>query len=232
MDKWRRKLPKWSRKWKTVRNLLCIVLLLFLMSWEMEFPSLTKAGLIRRAERQYLLEDSQLLFTGHEEGKSDFWKGTLYVRNGDLFLTVNYDRTPLGLQKGFSYAYEEPDGILCLSRTWWPLEVLAVGALETADRAELEITIHWDGEFGGRRWDTERTYTAEGERQNDDCFTFRLTPCYSEDDSSPEAKMERAFFGGGGPVFTQAPVLRLYDAAGELLHEKTMEYIEIDVGAF
>lgn len=221
-----RKTQTFDRKRKTILNLLLAALCLLLAWSRAGFPPWTLDGLLRRAEQQYLLEDSQLLFTGHEEGKSDFLGGTLYVQSGDLFLAVNYDRTPLGLRQGFSYAYEEPDGILCLSRSWWPLEVLAVGALETADRAELEITIHWDGSFGGRWWDTERTYTAEGERQNDHCFTFRLTPCYSEDDSSPEAEMERAFFGGEGLNFTQAPVLRLYDAAGELLHEKTMDYIE------
>ena len=38
--------------------------------------------------------------------------------------------------------------------------------------------------------------------------------------------MERSFFDGGGPNFAQTPVLRLYDAEGTLLHEKSMDYIE------
>lgn len=220
------RIPRLNRKQRTARNLLLIILALLLFEWALSFPALTREGVLRRAERQYLLEGSELLFTGQEAGKSGFWEGTLYARNGSLLLIANYDRTPLGLRSGLSCLYDEPDGILCLSRDWRPLEVLAVGALETADRAELEVAIHWDGEFGGRRWDTERTYTAEGERQNDYCFTFRLTPCYREDDPSPEAEMERAFFGGEGPNFTQTPVLRLYDAEGALLHEKTMDYLE------
>lgn len=218
--------PKLNRKQKIARNILLIALALLLFEWLLHFPALTKEGVLRRAERDYLLENSALLFIGREEGLSHFREGTLYARNGDLLLAVNYDRTALGPQAGFSEIYDEPDGILCLSRDWWPLEVMAVGALEEADRAELEVTIHWDGSSGGREWDTQRTYTAEGQRKNEYSFTFHLAPYYAEADNSPEAEMERIFFDGGGPNFTQTPVLRLYDAEGTLLHEKSMDYIE------
>lgn len=180
--------PKLNRKQKIARNFLLIALALLLFEWLLHFPALTKEGVLRRAERDYLLENSALLFIGREEGLSHFREGTLYARNGDL--------------------------------------LLAVGALEEADRAELEVTIHWDGSSGGREWDTQRTYTAEGQRKNEYSFTFHLAPYYAEADNSPEAEMERSFFDGGGPNFTQTPVLRLYDAEGTLLHEKSMDYIE------
>nr|WP_326185620.1 hypothetical protein [uncultured Oscillibacter sp.] len=215
-----------NRKQKIIRNFLLIALTFLLFEWMLGFPVLTREGVLRRAERGYLMEGSELLFIGREEGESDFLEGTIFARNGNQFLAVNYYRTPLGLQGGVPKFYDEPDGICVLSRDWWPLEVMAMGTLEGADRAELEITIHWDGSSGGRRWNTQRTYTAEGERQNDYCFTFRLEPYYSEEDGSPEAEMERAFFSGQGPTFTQEPVLRLYGADGELLHEKKMEYID------
>ena len=195
--------PKLNRKQKIARNFLLIALALLLFEWLLHFPALTKEGVLRRAERDYLLENSALLFIGREEGLSHFREGTLYARNGDLLLAVNYDRTALGLQAGFSEIYDEPDGILCLSRD-----------------------IHWDGSSGGREWDTQRTYTAEGQRKNEYSFTFHLAPYYAEADNSPEAEMERSFFDGGGPNFAQTPVLRLYDAEGTLLHEKSMDYIE------
>lgn len=222
-------LPRLNRRQKILRNLLLMALALLAFEWLLEFPVLTKAGVLRRAERDYLLENSELLFTGREEGLSDFQEGTLYARKGNLLLAVNYYRTALGLQAGFSQAYDTPDGIVCLSRSWWPTEVMAAGTLEEADRAELEITIHWEGSSRGRQWDTRRTYRAEGTRKNPNCFVFRLTPHYPETDDSPEAEMEREFFRGEGPGFTQETVtLRLYQADGGLLHEKAMEFIEAE----
>ena len=94
--------PKLNRKQKIARNFLLIALALLLFEWLLHFPALTKEGVLRRAERDYLLENSALLFIGREEGLSHFREGTLYARNGDLLLAVNYDRTALGLQAGFS----------------------------------------------------------------------------------------------------------------------------------
>lgn len=214
-----------NRKQKTARNFLLIALALLLFEWALNFPALTREGVLRRAERDYLLEGSELLFIGREEGVSDFLEGTIFARNGNLLLAVNYHRTPLGLREGVFNLYDEPDGICCLSRNWWMLDIIAVGNLEAADRAELEVTIHWDGSADGRQWEIQRTYTAEGERKNDHCFAFQLTPYYSKDDDSPEAEIERAYFSGQYRNSAQEPVLRLYGADGELLHEKTMDDI-------
>ena len=56
------RLPRWNRRQKTVRNVLLIVLTLFLLEWSCGFPPWTLEGLLRRAERQYLLENSTVLF--------------------------------------------------------------------------------------------------------------------------------------------------------------------------
>ena len=82
-----RKTQTFARKRKTILNLLLAALCLLLAWSRAGFPPWTLDGLLRRAEQQYLLEDSQLLSTGHEEGKSDFWKGTLYVQSGCLLYT-------------------------------------------------------------------------------------------------------------------------------------------------
>lgn len=215
---------RFSRKQKIVRNLVLVLLCLFLTEWLLEFPALTDASLLRRVERIWLLENTELLFTAGEDDA-----GVLYGRNGDLLLTVPYGRTILGKQPGQSLLWEERDGIHCSSKDLWPLEIMAFGSLEDAARAEIEVDIHWEGSSGGRDWDTQRTYTAQGVRHNPYCFTFQLEPCFSEADTSAEAEMERAFFAGEGPGFTYQTVLRLYDGAGRMTAEKTMGYLE-DVG--
>lgn len=59
----------------------------------MEFPSLTREGLIRRAERQYLLEDSTLLLETDSTGAGY----ELYLWNHGDILQIYYDRTLMGL---------------------------------------------------------------------------------------------------------------------------------------
>ena len=50
------RIPRLSRRQKTVRNLLLILAALALWSWEMDFPAWTRAGILRRAEQVNLLE--------------------------------------------------------------------------------------------------------------------------------------------------------------------------------
>ena len=56
-----RKTQTFARKRKTIRNLLLAALCLLLAWSRAGFPPWTLDGLLRRTERQYLLEDSLLL---------------------------------------------------------------------------------------------------------------------------------------------------------------------------
>lgn len=62
------RLPRFTRKQRILRNLLLMALFLYWAAWCLEFPCLTKNGLLRRAEDAYLLEkgDMELLFDGRE----------------------------------------------------------------------------------------------------------------------------------------------------------------------
>lgn len=219
--KWLRKLPKWNRTQKIICNLLLLALTVFAAAWMLNFPSLTKDGLLRRAEQQYFLEGSEVLFTGDEYGPN-----TLYAGNGDLLLAVVYSRTMLGYQLNWSYLFDEPDGIYCDTNDFNHVEFIAFGKLEDAESAELEVT-HDITVSGVNR--LHETYVAQGRRMNPHCFRFALEKHYAENDESVAAQTERKIFENMAAPQCQNSVLRLYDGDGKLIHQKTIEWFKIEM---
>ena len=215
------RLPKLTRKQKVAVYLSVIVLCLGVMAWMLEFPAWSAERMLDRVEREYFLEDSELLFTGSKDGSN-----TAYARNGDLLLTIMYTKTPLGLTENWSNIYEEPDGIYCTSRNFEATEVLAFGDMRGAVRAELEVTLDVTLKYQPT-WMHE-TYIAEGVQVNPDCFYFALTPHYTEADDSREAETEREVFAGERVADQSDVQLRLYDESGNLIHTKHLDYVETD----
>ena len=214
-------LPKRNRTQKILCNLLLLILTLFVAAWMLRFPTLTKGGLLRRAEQRYFLENSEILFTGDEFGPK-----TLYARNGDLLMAVVYSRTMLGYQLIWSYLFEESDSIYCVTKDFNHVEFMAFGAVEHADRAELEVTLDITVSGVNR---LHETYVAEGTRVNPYCFRFTLQKHFAEDDGSIAAIEERKIFADQTAPQCHGAVLRLYDEAGELIHEKKMEYFNMEI---
>ena len=70
------------------------------------------------------------------------------------------------------------------------------------------------------------TYAAEGEWAAPGAVAFTLTPRYGEEDPSEAAVTERKLFGGEVAAQNYDAVLRLYDEAGRLIHEKRMDTLE------
>lgn len=211
MVKWRKWLPRWNRKQRIIRNLLCIALALFLMSWAMEFPSLTKAGLIRRAERQYLLaEDSTVLL------ETDSYGGgyELYLWNQGDILQIYYDCTLMGLWLDDARLFDEEFGafggidltVEKESGGCYPIRLFVFGDLEPAASAVLEVGI---GERGS-------VYTAQGILAAENCWEFELNCRYDDFDDSQEAKEEREVFKGKREGYYQGTIW-LYDEAGEII---------------
>ena len=237
--KWfRERLPWLNRRQRVIRNLAMSLLCLLLLDWMLGFPALSKRALLREAEQQYLLEGSELLFTT-TTGKYGFdAPHTLYARNGDLLLTVNYNWTPLGLQPAPARLWQEPDGIR-LSQGFMGIagSYMAFGSLEGAASAELSVTLAgklevYDNEqsLGYRTY--RETYTARGQRQNPYCFTFQLEPHHAKeqilDDHWAAVEEQTSLYTPFGALLAQDAVLRLYDEAGELYHEKTVPWPEWD----
>lgn len=214
MDKWWKWLPKWSRKWKAVRNLLCIALVIFLLSWALEFPSLTKAGLIRRAERQYLLaEDSKVLL------ETDSYGGgyELYLWNQGDILQIYYDHTLMGLWLDDARLYDEEFGVfggidLAAGKQdgYYPISLFAFGDMADAASAEMDITVSYTSN------QRISTCTAQGERAAENCWRFDVERQYDDTDTGKQAQWEREIFSGSQKD-RYSGMVRLYDAAGALL---------------
>lgn len=224
-------IPRLSRKQKLVRNLLAAAVCLFLLEWMMNFPCLTAEGLLRRVERAYLLENTELLYDGQNRGAGGICWPTVYGRNGDTLLAVRYGRSPLGRQLVTAELHREPDNIYCFRQMNFfgelPLRVLAFGDLENAARAELLCTVEVTTGVGDvRRTLLRETYAAEGEWAAPGAVSFTLTPRYGEEDTSEDAVTERRMFGGEVAAQNYDAVLRLYDETGSLIHEKRVEVLE------
>lgn len=228
------RIPRLNRRQKIVRNLFLAALALFLLAWSLDFPPLTKAGLLRRAERSWLLaEPSELLFEKPREfGGGE--NGVLVARNGDRLLTVNYyrylpelmtlqlsDARCYGAETDFLFHY---DAAARKDEDYYYPGAEVYGFLENVASAELELTIdlrtiRQDGTKRDLEPGTAReTYHIRGERQNPWWFTFTLERKYPED--SPGAEIEEIILSGEC-VTDEVAVLRLYDETGALLAERT-----------
>lgn len=209
------RIPRLNRKQKIVRNLVLMVLALFLTAWMLDFPCWTQTRLLHRAERQNLIVPgtSQLLCSGDS---------TLYAWTGDRILNVYYEWTPLGFR--LTNTKQEKAGewySLTCDRSGrrenlytYPVFTL-VGRLEGVASAELEVTASLpEGQFVG-------TYLIRGEREESNCFTFSLMRKTLPEEESLLAQQKNQLFRGW--FSGDSTTLRLYDADGKLIEERVYE---------
>ena len=93
-----------NRKGKIIRNLLVIGICLFVMSWLLEFPALSREGLFRRAEHQYLLETPSVYLTSRPNNLTRV--DSFFLENEGRLMTVDYKKTFLGYQMGSVMLYD------------------------------------------------------------------------------------------------------------------------------
>lgn len=213
------RLPRWNRRQKTVRNFLLIVLTLFLLEWSYGFPPSTLDGLLRRAERKYLLENSTVLFQTDSVGEGY----ELYAWNHGQILQVYYDRTPLGLRLDAARLFDEETGAfggidLAAGKQdgYYPIRLFAFGDMADAASAEMDITVSYTSN------QIVSICTVQGERAADNCWRFDLERQYDDGDASQAAQREREIFSGSQKD-RYSGTLRLYDAQGELLRTADIE---------
>lgn len=213
------RLPRWNRRQKTVRNFLLIVLTLFLLEWSYGFPPSTLDGLLRRAERKYLLENSTVLFQTDSVGEGY----ELYAWNHGQILQVYYDRTPLGLRLDAARLFDEETGAfggidLAAGKQdgYYPIRLFAFGNMADAASAEMDITVSYTSN------QIVSTCTVQGERAADNCWRFDLERQYDDGDASQAAQREREIFSGSQKD-GYSGTLRLYEAQGELLRTADIE---------
>lgn len=213
------RLPRWNRRQKTVRNFLLIVLTLFLLEWSYGFPPSTLDGLLRRAERKYLLENSTVLFQTDSVGEGY----ELYAWNHGQILQVYYDRTPLGLRLDAARLFDEETGAfggidLAAGKQdgYYPIRLFAFGDMADAASAEMDITVSYTSN------QIVSTCTVQGEWAADNCWRFDLERQYDDGDASQAAQREREIFSGSQKD-RYSGTLRLYEAQGERLRTVDIE---------
>lgn len=217
-----RKTQTFARKRKTIRNLLLAALCLLLAWSRAGFPPWTLDGLLRRAERQYLLEDSTLLLRTDSVGEGY----ELYAWNHGQILQVYYDRTPLGLWLDAARLFDEEIGVfggidLAAGKQdgYYSIRLFAFGDMADAASAEMDITVSYTSN------QPVSTQTVRGERAAENCWRFDVERQYDEADTGERAQWEREIFSGSQKDRYSGTV-RLYDGEGALLRSWEIEQFQ------
>ena len=201
-----------NRKGKIIRNLLVIGICLFVMSWLLEFPALSREGLFRRAGHQYLLETPSVYLTSRLNNLTKV--DSFFLENEGRLMTVDYKKTFLGYQMGSVMLYDpEVRYVLdfdCIRKEGDGYVVQftgqVVGFLEEAAAVELDMTVCMEN--GGQ---VQRT--LELKKEDPYCFTFA---------SPDETEIQAVYLLRISPA-----VLRLYDENGTILEETVYERLNI-----
>lgn len=233
-EKWKRftypvasRIPHLSRPWRTVRNLVCIVLAACLIWLLAGGNALTAERAFRRVETRAMVGPSEILLKQWEGGEAFFTGRTesgyflgRFTRRANL-LGGWYARSLLYVerQEGATFSVAKPDwGIFDLDY----VDLLLFCDDPAVSRGEADITIAGTGNLNGRRYDFNKTYTAEFLPAAEGVLSGRIE-AETEDDNGWNSLLERTMLGD---LYSMScPVtIRLYDGDGGLLLEKSVDY--------
>lgn len=206
------RLPKLSRKQKTVRNLFVVALCLFCMVWLQGFPTRNYEVLLQRAAGAYLIDDTpELLYVYGDNHLGPVVYGTA---NGRL-LRAGYDESALGMKLGSSRLYPEGKQYVVHYDTidyqkgadTYPLRFngMLIGFLGETATAEMDFEIVFYSQTG--REVSREIKTISGMREGE--YNLRFPAVEDGRD--------------GKTTTTFLSALRLYNADGKLLEEKVYE---------
>lgn len=233
-EKWKRftsplisRIPRLSRPWRVARNLVCIVLGVYLIWLFAGAGALTAERAFRRAEKQDMVGPSEILLERREGDQVTF---TGRTESGYYIGTFAKDANLLGgwYTRGRLFVDRQEDVTFSVAKCEWGgfgtdyVDLLLLCDDPAVSRGEAEITIAGSGRLNGKWYDFDEVYTVEFLPAAKGVLSGWLEAA-SEDDWSWESQLERLMLGS---LYTKAtPVtIRLYDGGGELLLERSMEY--------
>ena len=207
------RLPRLPRKWRIVRNLGAVALMLAALPALLDFPALTADAAFRQAERQFLMTPSELV-----------------LRVGEGYLTCGEDWVTVGQVRRHSSMgpYQKYQGIINnvlprdeLAVVFIPGEVegvytaAAFGLPEGAASGALELTVSGVDSVVGGGWHLkEETFTARADRQGEWMF-FAIAP-HQHDGAMQTCILETLWWEFNWTGVGQWPyTLTLLDANGE-----------------
>ena len=182
-------IPRLSRRVRIVRNFLLALLLLATVVLALGVPPLTKYGVFRRLEEQYLLTPSQLVY------RMDKIVSAVYVTQGDGWITVGkVDTLDVGGTPFFHHfgvithvlPRDSMQVVILPESTEDGSTVIALwGAPEEAAAGEIALTLEeiepWSDIL---RWTVpeREVFSAQAARE-EDWFFFELPPHQDHPDS-------------------------------------------------
>lgn len=181
MKKLWQRLPKLSRKWKTVRNIAFVLLTALLLPAALGWPALTQDGALAKMQGKYLLSPSEILYrTGQGDTRGYLLQGEGWVAAGRV---EKYDSTSRPLERDVPLitqvlSREEPGVLMIPARDRDSATVLAAfGAPEEAAQAELTLEVAAvEPDWGHSKTVEDETFTARCQREENGYYFFRLLP--------------------------------------------------------
>lgn len=219
-------IPRLSRRVRIVRNFLLALLLLAAVVLALGVPPLTKYGVFRRLEKEYLLTPSQLVYQIDRGGAAAYlFQGEGWITAGTV-RTLGSGGTPLFHYCGYlNYvlSLDEMQVLILPLDTEDGSTVVALwGAPEEAATGKLELTLEgiepWFNGFEETVPERE-TFSTQAAREGD-WFFFELPPHQDHPDSEwciMEALWQGTSFGEGAGSWPYRLTLR--DAKGDVVLE-------------
>jgi hypothetical protein len=221
------RIPRLSRPWRVVRNLVCIVLAAYLAWMFAGGYAVTAQGAFRQAEKKYMVGPSEILTQerGDYRGHRLTW---MLGRTEDGYVSGWFQLCKRGWYSWDLHYYDRQDVTLIpLTENEYGQETIDLVLLTDVSgvsRGEAELTFDGWGEFNGRSYDYHKTYSVEFLPGESGILRGTLK-AETEDDSSWESDLERwrisDFYSYTIPV-----TVRLYDEAGELVYETSFDRME------
>ena len=230
-------IPRLSRRVRIVRNFLLALLLLATVVLALGVPPLTKYGVFRRLEEQYLLTPSQLVY------RMDKIVSAVYVTQGDGWITVGkVDTLDVGGTPFFHHfgvithvlPRDSMQVVILPESTEDGSTVIALwGAPEEAAAGEIALTLEeiepWSDIL---RWTVpeREVFSAQAAREGD-WFFFELPPHQDHPDSEwciMDALWYNVSFVEGAGSWPYCLTLR--DAKGDVVWTGSGETAEGNAG--
>lgn len=181
MKKLWQRLPKLSRKWKTVRNIAFVLLTALLLPAALGWPALTQDGALAKMQGKYRLTPSEILYrTRQGDIRGYLLQGEGWVAAGQV---QKYDSTSRPLERDVPLitqvlSREEPGVLVIPAQDEDGSTVLAAfGGPEEAAQAELTLEVAAvEPDWGPSKTVEDETFTARCQREENGYYFFRLLP--------------------------------------------------------
>ena len=194
--KLRERLPRLSRRQKTVRNLLAALALLLILWLVNDFSAPTLGLAVKWKAAEYFLEEPEILGVYPRESSRDRKEDDVLLRDGDVFASTVRKRRFLWFQQVYDFCFPEPETgpVVFLQQrdvfdttavyAWADLEGDVRAVCDLRLRSDITVSISGDGQYANRRFDWDETYTMEGTPNENGLYRFAVRRKYPGDNGA------------------------------------------------